>query len=91
MSCSPWIVKMFLGILRTGVADILGSAINDYAVDGSKLKSKSARQTAWYASYRASVPGLASVLKELTSSDASTIVSLLAQGWSSSLLPMQGE
>jgi len=73
-----------MDVLRSGVEDVLTSYLKDFVIDG-KSKSKSARQAAWYAKYRATIPGLAGLLKDLTKSDSTTIVSLLSQEWSNTL------
>lgn len=83
--CSVRSVNRLIDILRSGIEDILTTSIKDFAADGTKSKTKVARQTLWYAKYRATIPGLASILKDLSKTDATTIVSLLAQQWSTSL------
>jgi len=64
--------------------------MKDYVTDGTKSKSKVARQSLWYSKYRATLPGLSGLLKDLTKNDAVTIVSLLTQNWSTSLPAFHG-
>ena len=84
-------VNRLMDILRSGIDDILSSHLKDFATDGTKSKSKTARQAAWYAKYRGTIPGLAVLVKDLTKSDSTTIVSLLSQEWSSTLATFHSE
>ena len=72
-----------------GLANILTSSINDFALEGSKLKSKSARYSAWYAKYRTAIPGCAFI--ELSKTNAVTIASLLGQKWVVDMAALQGK
>jgi hypothetical protein len=89
--CSVGSVTFLIGVLRRGVADILSSAVKDFWTEGSKVKGKPARHAAWYAKYRAGIPGFTLLLKDLDRTDANTIVSLLAHHWSTHLPALQGE
>jgi hypothetical protein len=82
---SARLVNRLIDVLRSGIEDTLTSYLRDFVTDGMKTKSKVARQSAWYAKYRATIPGLAGLLKDLTKGDSTTIASLLSQEWSSTL------
>jgi hypothetical protein len=91
MIVSGRLVNRLIDVLRSGVEDTLTSYLKDFVTDGTKSKSKTARQAAWYAKYRATIPGLAGLLKDLTKSDSTTIISLLSQEWSSTLPAFHSE
>ena len=88
---SPRLVNRLIDVLRSGIEDTLTSYLKDFVTDGTKTKSKVARQSAWYAKYRATIPGLAGLLRDLTKSDSTTIISLLSQEWSSTLPAFHSE
>jgi hypothetical protein len=74
-----------------GVTDMLSSGMNDFVIDGNKSKSKVARHSTWYAKYKATIPGLAGLLKDLAKSDVVTILSILSHEWSKSLPDLHSE
>jgi len=88
---SARLIDRLIDILKSGIDDMLKSAMTDFTTEGSKSKSKTARQWLWYAKYRNTLPGLSGLLKDLSKRDATTIVSLLAQEWSTSLPALYGE
>jgi hypothetical protein len=88
---SARLVDRLIDIMKSSISDILSSSMKDFVTDGTKSKSKLARQSLWYSKYRATIPGLSGLLKDLTKNDAVTIISLLAQNWSTSLPAFHGE
>ena len=91
LTCNVRCIDFLLGILRPGLADMLNSSLKDFAIDGPKLKTKTARHAAWYGKYKAGIPGLRMVLTDLDKATAMAIVSLLGQNWTTDLTAMQGE
>jgi len=85
------LINRLIDVLKSGVEDTLISFLKDFVTEGTKSKSKISRQSAWYAKYRATIPGLAGLLKDLSKSDSTTIISLLSQEWSSSLVAFHSE
>lgn len=84
-------VSRLISVLRMGVNDILTSAMKDFTTDGTKSKAKASRYVAWYAKYRAEVPGSARMVSDMSKTDSNTILSLLAQEWSSILPALLSE
>jgi len=83
---SARLVNRLMDVLRSGVEDILTFHLKDFVTDSVKSKSsKTAHHAAWYAKYRGTIPGLAGLLKDLTKSDSTTIISILSQEWSRTL------
>jgi len=65
--------------------------MRDFAVEGSKLKAKPARQAAWYGKYKADIPGYRRMLAGLDKVTACTVVSLLGQHWTTELATLKSE
>lgn len=91
MVISSVIIVRLISMLENRISAMLNTGVNDYAKEGVKGKVD-ARRSAWYAGHKEGLSALSEPLRgRLSTTEASSIVSMLAEHWGSTLPKLFGE